>query len=262
MKLVAENIDLWLGRRQILHQVGLTAAAGCFTVIIGPNGSGKTTLLRSLTGDVAPRRGGVTLNGVDIASCQAHELAAMRAVLPQHSTLSFPFTASEIVSIGFATRPVGRAERAALIAAALSKVGLPGRGGEMYQQMSGGEQQRVQLARALVQVWLPMTQQGPCWLFLDEPVSSLDIAHQMTVMRIAANYAASGGGVVAVMHDLNLTAMFADRVVLMHEGRVTAEGRPERVMTNEHLSQAYGCNLRINHAPDDGVWMLPQAVGA
>ena len=262
MRLVAHSLDLWLGRRQILHGAGLVAQAGRVTAIIGPNGSGKTTLLRALTGDVTPRSGRITLNGTDIATRLPHDLAALRAVLPQHSTLSFPFTASEIVGIGLSTRPVIGPARAALISAALARVGLPGRGGQLYQQMSGGEQQRVQLARALVQVWQPVTPEGPRWLFLDEPVSSLDIAHQLTVMRIAADYAAAGGGVVAVMHDLNLTAMFADRVALMQGGRVVAQGRPEAVMTDDNLSRAYGCDLRINRAPDQGVWMLPQSIVA
>lgn len=261
MSLIAKDIDLWLGRSQILHDVALRAAAGQFTAIIGPNGSGKTTLLRTLTGELAPRSGTVMLNGADVPTSPAHVLAALRSVLPQQSALSFPFTASEIVAIGLSTRPVTGAERAALIAAALCRVGLPGRGAQMYQQMSGGEQQRVQLARALVQVWQPVTDRGPCWLFLDEPVSSLDIAHQLTVMRLAADYARSGGGVLAVMHDLNLTAMFADQVVLMHQGRVIAHGAPRDVITDTHLSHAYGCDLQVNTAPQNGVWMLPQAAG-
>lgn len=257
MTLQATDIDIWLGRRQILHGVDLTAKSGQVTAIIGPNGSGKTTLLRALTGEVQPCSGAVFLNGADVHACSPARLSAMRAVLPQQSALSFPFTVAEIVGIGLSTRRIGAKDRAALIAAALSRVGLGGRGASLYQQMSGGEQQRVQLARALVQVWQPVTASGPSWLFLDEPVSSLDIAHQIAIMKLAGMYARSGGGVVAVMHDLNLTSIFADRIVLMQDGRVIAHGAPADVLTDTNLSRTYGCDLRTNLAPSAGTWILP-----
>ena len=98
---------------------------------------------------------------------------------------------------------------------ALARVDLAGFEGRMYQELSGGEQQRVQLARVLCQVWTPVAEGRARYLFLDEPVSSLDIGHQLSVMRLARDFAARGGGVVAVMHDLNLTSMFADQVVMM-----------------------------------------------
>lgn len=258
MSLTARDIRLRLGRAEILHGVDLTARAGQLTAIIGPNGSGKTSLMRVLTGELAPVWGEAMLNGQPIASHHPEALARRRAVLPQQSALSFPFSVAEIVRIGLHSLLAGEAERDALIRAALIQVGLPGYAGRLYQELSGGEQQRVQLARALVQVWQPMGDDGPRWLFLDEPVSSLDIAHQLTVMRLAAQYARRGGGVVAVMHDLNLTAMFADHVLLMKGGRARAEGPLSQVMTDDLLSEAYGCNLRVGHAPPEGVWLLPQ----
>lgn len=260
MKLQARNINLRLGRTEILHDVGVTAQAGQVTAIIGPNGSGKTTLLRALTGELTPSSGVVRLNDHDIAGMHPGKLAGMRAVLPQQSTLSFPFTAAEIIRIGLTSFPGSDSEADALIEAALHQVGLSGYAGRLYQELSGGEQQRVQLARALVQVWHPETAEGPRWLFLDEPVSSLDIAHQLTVMRLAADYAQRKGGVVAIMHDLNLTAMFADHVLLMQNGRAIAEGPPDQVLTDNLLSRAYGCSLQVSHKPGSGVWFLPQGV--
>ena len=127
-----------------------------------------------------------------------------------------------------------------------------------YQELSGGEQQRAQLARVLCQVWRPIVDGEPCWLLLDEPVASLDIAHQLMVMQIARDYARAGGGVVAVMHDLNLTAMFADAVTILSEGRVLAAGSIGDVMRDEVLSPAYGCQLRVNVAPPLGsTYVLP-----
>ncbi|KGJ05611.1 iron complex transport system ATP-binding protein [Paracoccus halophilus] len=258
MSLAARNLAIRLGRALILKGVDLTARAGCLTAIIGPNGSGKTTLLRALTGELAATSGQVVLNGRDIAGFRPHELAALRAVLPQQTALSFPFTATEIVRIGLTSHPGRETDRDDLIRAALAAVGLPGHAGRLYQQLSGGEQQRVQLARALAQVWQPLGDDGPRWLLLDEPVSSLDIAHQLTVMRLAADYARRGGGVIAVMHDLNLTAMFADHLLLMHEGRAMGEGTPAEVLTDDLLSRAYGCRLCVNRAPVQGIWLLPQ----
>lgn len=258
MSLIARDLTVRLGRTEVLHGVNITARPGQFTAIIGPNGSGKTTLLRSLIGELTPAAGQITLNGRDISSMLPHELAALRAVLPQHAALSFPFTATEVVRIGLTTHPGPETARDALIRAALAAVDLPGHAGRLYQELSGGEQQRVQLARALAQVWRSEGPDGARWLILDEPVSSLDIAHQLTVMRLAADYARRGGGVVAVMHDLNLTAMYADHVLLMHEGRDLAEGPPEHVLASDLLSRAYGCRIAVGQTPSRGPWVLPQ----
>lgn len=258
MSLIATDIHLRLGRNEVLKGIDLGAQAGQLTAIIGPNGSGKTSLMRVLTGEITPAAGRVTLNGRALSGLHPETLARRRAVLPQQSALSFPFTVAEIVRIGLHASPHGADACDAMIRAALAEVGLPLHAGRFYQELSGGEQQRVQLARALVQVWHPVVDDGPCWLLLDEPVSSLDIAHQLSVMRLAARFARRGGGVVAIMHDLNLTAMFADRVMLMADGRACAEGPPSEVMTDTLLSTAYGCRLRVSHTPTSGVWLLPQ----
>lgn len=259
MSLIARNLHVTLAGRPVLHGADLTAATGALTAIIGPNGSGKTTLLRALTGEIAPARGQVSLNGTDIATLSPPALARLRAVLPQHSALGFPFTAAEIIRIGLDSLPLSEAERAALIRRALAQVGLPGHAGRLWQDMSGGEQQRIQLARALAQIAAPGPAATPRWLLLDEPVSSLDIAHQLAVMRLARDHASRQGGTIAVMHDLNLTAMFADHVLLLQEGRVLAEGPPELVLCDRLLERAYGCRLRIRQAPRNGVWLLPHS---
>nr|WP_225612471.1 heme ABC transporter ATP-binding protein [Paracoccus sp. PAR01] len=252
--MIAQDIAVSIGRKRILNGVSLQAEAGQFTAIVGPNGSGKTTLMRALTGEL-PHRGAIRLGGRDLDAFAPEDLARRRGVLPQAAALSFPFTVAEVVRIGLEAR----GERAdALVPAALAAVDLPGFSGRLYQQLSGGEQQRVQLARVLAQVWQPVDDQGPRWLFLDEPVSSLDIAHQLTVMRLAADYARRGGGVIAVMHDLNLTALFAQKVILMGKGEVLAQGTPAEVLTDATLSHAYGCDLRVNTVPAEGIWILPQ----
>lgn len=253
------NLSVTLGHREVLRAVDVTARPGALTAIVGPNGSGKTTLLRAATGDI-DYRGHARLNGTEIAGAAPWRMAAMRAVLAQATTLSFPFTAAEVVRLGqSAGIGAGGPDRSL---AALARVGLSGYGGRLYQELSGGEQQRVHLARVLTQVWEPLAHGAPRWLFLDEPVSSLDIGHQLQIMRLARAFADAGGGVVAVMHDLNLTAMFADAVALLAEGRVVAAGAPAEVLTDAHLSKAYGCALRVGVAPMDAPFVLPQAAGA
>jgi len=255
----ARDIAVTLGRKQVLDGAFLHARAGEMTVIVGPNGSGKTTLLRAITGDLA-YRGTVTLDGESMAGLAPHILAERRAVLPQSSILAFPFTVHEVVRLGLIGRTALRADAAHLPARALERVGLAGYGARFFQELSGGEQARAQLARVLLQVWEPVQGGVPRWLFLDEPVAALDIGHQLQVMQLARRFAQAGGGVVAVMHDLNLTAMFADRVVLMLDGRVLAHGSVAEVLTDQNLSRAYGCQLRVSSLPPQGTaFILPQA---
>lgn len=260
MTLDARAIGLSLGGKTILDRVDFTADPGEVTAIVGPNGSGKTTLLRIITGEERGR-GRVHLGGVEVTPANGPRLAPVRGVLPQASRLAFPFKVIEVIRIGHRAGPY--ATDPALPERALAAVGLSGFGGRYYQDLSGGEQQRVQLARVLTQVWQPVRDGRPCWLFLDEPVASLDIGHQLGIMQLVRDYADRGGGVVTVMHDLNLTALHADQVTLMQQGRVAATGAPADVLTDDILSRAYDCNIRTSTAPAGGLpFILPQAVVA
>ncbi|MCX7567318.1 heme ABC transporter ATP-binding protein [Sulfitobacter sp. F26169L] len=241
--LEALNIRARIGNKEILHGIDFQAKAGEITAIVGPNGSGKSTLLKTITDEI-DYSGTIRLNGRDTAAMKPWELAALRGVLPQAATLAFPFTVIEVVRMGLTTGTSG--DRADVPARALAAVGLDGYAGRFYQELSGGEQQRAQLARVLCQVWQPVVDGTPRWLLLDEPVASLDIGHQLLVMELVKDYAARGGGVVAVMHDLNLSAMFATRIAMIMKGTLLVSGTPETVMQDEILSKAYDCTLRVN----------------
>lgn len=251
----ARGITVDLGHTRVLHGIDFHARPGEVTAIVGPNGSGKTTLMRALTGEVS-YGGRIEIGGLDISRAKGWELAARRAVLPQATTLAFPFTVIEVVRMGLASGQHGDDRH--LPSRALAEVGLGGQENRFFQELSGGEQQRAHLARVLVQVWHPVEADGPRWLLLDEPVSSLDIAHQLEVMGRITRYARDGGGVVTVMHDLNLTALHADRIAIMAVGRLRAIGPPTEVMTDALLSEVYGCRLRVGTAPEGAApFILP-----
>lgn len=253
----ASDIHVSLGRKEVLRGIDFAAQPGAVTAIVGPNGSGKTTLLRAMTGDI-PYDGKITYNGRDASSLKIWEMAALRGVLPQISTIAFPFTVIEIVRLGL-TAGLSAADTD-IPQQALERVDLAGFANRFYQDLSGGEQQRVQLARVLAQVWTPVVNGAPRWLFLDEPVTGLDIGHQFVVMDLAREFASQGGGVVAIMHDLNLTAMFADKVVVIHNGKVAVSGPPKIAITDSMLLNIYNCPVQVNTLPTSGEpFVLPQA---
>ncbi|MFU0503338.1 heme ABC transporter ATP-binding protein [Pseudaminobacter sp. NGMCC 1.201702] len=259
--LEARDVSVSIGAKRIISNISFEVRAGEVASIVGPNGSGKTTFLKALTGEL-PYTGAITMNNRLIAALKPWEAAAMRAVLPQATALSFPFTVREIVKLGLMGGRSGAlpGEEDRLPERALARVDLEGFAGRLYQELSGGEQQRVQLARVLCQVWAPVLDGKPRYLFLDEPVSSLDIRHQLIIMNIARDFARRGGGVVAILHDLNLTAMFSDRVFVMHRGSLAAAGSPQDVLNDELISNVFECRLKVGTAPAGNVpFVLPQS---
>lgn len=240
-----DRISVALSGRAVVKDLTFTAQAGALTAIIGPNGSGKTTTMKSISGE---RRfeGSIRFNGRDLRSMSAKELALSRGVLAQSASLGFPFLVREVLEMGIVagdTHDAGKAER--VMAKALDSVDLNGFGTRVASRMSGGEQARMHMARVLCQIHEAVRDGIPNWLFLDEPVASLDIKHQLAIMAIARDFAARGGGVIAVLHDLNLTAMFADHVVMLKGGRLQAAGAPKDVFTEGALESVYGCRLEV-----------------
>ena len=257
----AFDVSVAIGGKRIVSGVDFEARPGEIAAIVGPNGSGKTTFLKALSGELA-YAGRVAVNGRDLSAMKPVEAATLRAVLPQAAVLAFPFTVREIVKLGLVDGRSGvlAGEDSRLPERALARVDLEGFAGRFYQELSGGEQQRVQLARVLCQVWAPVLDGQPRYLFLDEPVSSLDIRHQLIIMNIARDFARRGGGVVTILHDLNLTAMYADRVFVMHHGRLAAAGTPKEVLSDGLIEKVFECRLKVGALPTGGVpFVLPQS---
>jgi iron complex transport system ATP-binding protein len=260
-----ETRGLWVetGGRALLASVDLVVAPGRITVLIGPNGAGKTTLLRVLSGEVAPTRGEARLDGEPLRAYSAAELARRRAVVPQASSVAFPFTVREVVLLGVTVPglalPDAVADRRA--DAALDTVGLVPFADRLYSTLSGGERQRVHIARAMCQLAAGsrrLTETG-C-LLLDEPTASLDLGYQGQVLSAMRQQAAEGHAVLAILHDLNLAAAVADHLVLLAAGRVAKAGHPQDVLRDDVLSESYGCPVAANRVPHNGrPFVLPPA---
>lgn len=256
-----DHASLRLAGRAILDDVSLQVAPGRLTVVVGPNGAGKSTCIKLLSGEIRPDRGRALFEGRALRDMPAHELASRRAVLPQSAQLAFPFTVHEVVRLGIDSRKgLSDVTRRHLPQHALERVDLGGFGGRRYQELSGGEQQRVHLARVLCQVGDPVQEGRPQYLFLDEPTASLDIRHQLSTLAIARDFARAGGGALAILHDLNLAAAFADHLIVIHRGQVFAEGPPAAVITDATMSQVFGVTLRVGQTPGAGIpFVLPQS---
>jgi iron complex transport system ATP-binding protein len=258
-----DTIFVKLAGRAVIHGLSFTAAPGQLTAIIGPNGSGKTTTLRALSGERA-YDGRIALGGRDLKSMSAHAMAMERGVLAQSISLGFPFKVREILEMGVVAGDIhSAAEAEQVMARALAAVDLSGFEDRVATALSGGEQARMHMARVLCQISSPVRDGRARWLFLDEPVASLDVKHQVAIMTLARAFARAGGGVLAVMHDLNLTSMFADKVVMLKDGRKHAEGDPQAVFTEANLQAVYGCPLSVSRDPASGqVRIFPLPVAA
>ncbi|MCX5513493.1 heme ABC transporter ATP-binding protein [Kaistia algarum] len=255
----AERITVRAGTRQLLSDVSVAIAPGQVAVVVGPNGAGKSTLMRTMTGEIRPAAGQVRLDGQPLERIGAGRLAERRAVLPQASSLAFPFTVHEVVRLGVSRLRDPAAVRGR-VAEALSRVDLGDFGPRFFQELSGGEQQRVHLARVLCQVWKPVEDGVPNYLFLDEPTASLDLRHQILILDEARRFARAGGGVVAILHDLNLAALYGDHLVVIANGHVASEGPPQKVLTDAMIRSVFGIAIRVGSAPAGRPFILPHAV--
>ncbi|MDQ7246802.1 heme ABC transporter ATP-binding protein [Dongia sedimenti] len=248
--ITARNIRRRIGG---LEDISLEVPAGACTAIIGPNGAGKSTLLDLLAGRSRADSGAVEFGGQPIADWAPLDLARRRAFLPQSLEVAFPIRVMDLVMLGrspYHGRVSAQEDRAAA-ETALRLTDAWHLRDRAYQRISGGERQRVQLARVIAQIWRPGSQDGePRMLLLDEPTASLDPGHRLAVMRLLRDLAIAGIGVVLALHDLNDAARFADQVVLLHQGRILSEGGPADAMQAEVLTSAYGAEAEVIRAGD------------
>jgi iron complex transport system ATP-binding protein len=234
------------GRTQVLENVTFSVAEGDFFVIIGPNGSGKTTLMKMMAGIQKPAAGRVTVMGRPISRYNRKVLAQTIAYVPQNMPSDFPFSVREIVMMGRTPYQgmLGLESEADRVKAeqAIAFTGIEHLAGRRLSQLSGGECQRVFIARAICQ--------EPRLILLDEPTASLDLSHQVRIMDLMEKLRAEKQiTVVMVSHDVNLAAMYGDRLLLLDKGRITEIGSPGKVLTYQTLEKSYGCTLLVDESP-------------
>jgi iron complex transport system ATP-binding protein len=255
--LEARDITFRVGGRELLSAVSVKFEPGRLHLVIGPNGAGKSTLVKVLARLLRPHEGQVLYAGADVQRASEIELARRRAVLSQAVEVAFPLTVREVVMMGrhphFGSRPGAADEK--VVDELMEFFDVTEFDGRDYQTLSGGERQRVNFARVLAQLWRP----GPAcrYLFLDEPLTFLDIRHQIEFMKKVRAFAGAADVVtVGVVHDLNLAARFADQIVLLHEGRVTAAGAPAEVLTRERIREVFGVEPTFVPAGHSGLHLI------
>ncbi|WP_340119547.1 heme ABC transporter ATP-binding protein [Pelagibius sp. 7325] len=257
----ADDIHVRFGAAEVLRGPSLAVAPGEVVAVLGPNGAGKSTLLAVLAGTLRPQQGEAALEGRALADWPPRALALRRAVLPQHSELAFGFPVLEVVLLGRSPHAgaSSRADDLAIAVACLAEAEVSHLAHRLYTTLSGGERQRVQLARVLAQIDFAQTDGGdrPRYLLLDEPTSSLDLAHQHATLKTARRAAQRGIGVLAILHDLNLAAMYADRLVVLSRGSLAAEGTPVDVLTEDLVRGTFDLPVHITRHPTRG---CPQVV--
>lgn len=216
------DVHYRVGEAHILRGVGARFQSGRFNVVLGPNGAGKSTFLRIASGLLAPTEGDVRYGERSLRDFDTDALARERAVLSQHVELAFPLAAEDVVLMGRYPH-YGRAPRARdreIVDRALELVAMTGQRHQPYPTLSGGEQQKIQLARVLAQIWNYDTPQRERYLFLDEPTSNLDVHYQLHLLNIARELLQYGCTVVAVLHDLNVAFHYGDTFVVLDHGVV------------------------------------------
>ncbi|WP_088346529.1 MULTISPECIES: ABC transporter ATP-binding protein [Rhodomicrobium] len=255
MNLRLDKLDVMMGGRKVLRGISLEAGRGALMIVVGPNGAGKTTLLRAIACLLASS-GGLDWDGQGLAGMSAAARAKLIAYLPQGHVAHWPITARDVVTIGrapFATSLTRLSHAdAQAIDAALDAVDARAFAERPITELSGGERARVMLARALA-VGAPL-------LLADEPVASLDPAHQLAVMDILVAQAKSGRLVIAVSHDLILAARYADSVLVLRDGEVAAFGAPEATLTADLLRDVFNVEALELSAPGHALQIPWKAV--
>jgi len=249
--LSVKDISFSVGDRALLSGLNFEATPGEFIAILGPNGAGKSTLMKLIGGQLEAAAGEISWRDQDVRKGCQKTLARQRAVLTQHTQVAFDFSVESIVLMGryphFRNAP-GRQDEIA-VCQALSDTDMTSYSERNIQTLSGGEQQRTHISRVLAQLFEEEQQNDAKLLLLDEPLNNLDIRHQHNILQYSAGYSQKGNVVLAVLHDINMAAMYAHKVLLMKQGRLLAFGTPHEVLTDQLLTTCYDFPARVTRNP-------------
>ncbi len=248
--LKTENIQYTIGKKIILHGISTAFHPGEFNMILGPNGSGKSSFLKIFSGETTKFSGSVFYQHQQITDLRKEELAKCRAVMSQQPELSFPLTGEEVVMMGryphFTFAPNKKDIRICM--EVMDRMNLSAFRERNYLTLSGGEKQRVQFARVLAQLW-EKPADGCRYLFLDEPLTSLDIKYQQEFLQIASDFLDDQTVLIAVMHDINLASQYGDRLFFLKEGSLVSEGSSKDILSEDLLRNVFDVSASIINNP-------------
>ncbi|QUM87830.1 heme ABC transporter ATP-binding protein [Moritella sp. 36] len=244
-----QQLNYHIAGKCIFNDLNLTLEEGEFLAVLGPNGAGKSSLFKAITGELKPTSGAIFLNGEVRNSISMREIAKTLAVLPQSASLSFAFQVIDVVMMGGLQADCSQAKVKDLADIILTEQEIEHLRIRSYPTLSGGEKQRVHFARVLLQLAVG-NKNKPQLLLLDEPTAALDINYQHQLLKSAKHLAQTGVAVIAVLHDLNLAAKYADRIILLKEGNICANGSAEQVVTTDNIRDVYGYESTVINNSD------------
>lgn len=246
MDIVTRDLCISVPRKRIVENASIHVDEGEFVGLLGPNGSGKSTLLKTIYRTMKKESGEMSVDGRRVEDMTLRENALLMSVVTQHNYFNFDFKVEEVVMMGRTphkrSMEMDNDEDRRIVREALEKVNMYGLRDRSFSSLSGGEQQRIILARALAQ-------QTPC-LVLDEPTNHLDVKYQLEVLDVVKEL---GCTTLCALHDLNLAAEYCDRIYILLDGRIVAEGRPDEIITEELIERVYGVKASVGRHPETGL---------
>lgn len=256
--LSASNITFRVGNKPLISDISVSFACSQLHLIIGPNGAGKSTLVKVLARLLRPQTGKVEYEGTDVSTTSEAQLAKRRAVLSQAVEVAFPLSVREVVMMGryphFGGRPGPADEQ--VVNEVMQHFDVTEFSERDYQTLSGGERQRVNFARVLAQLWRDGSVECR-YLFLDEPLTFLDIRHQIDFLKKIRTFTAAPDVVtIGVVHDLNLAARFADQIILLNEGRLVANGTAAEVLTADRIEEVFKVRPTLIRSEASGMHLI------
>lgn len=245
--LTAETITFEINNRKLVKDVTFNLCPGEMIAVLGANGAGKSTMLKMLSGELKPTSGSVSLNGKALSSYRPEVLARKRAVMNQQNSVNMDFLCSQIVLMGryphYKNKPAAADLR--IVTETLEVCGVGHLAERAYFTLSGGEQQRVQLARVLAQVW----DQPGALILMDEPVASMDLQYQQQTLAILKALSRKNFMVIAILHEINLAAQYADRIIMLKNGRKWQDGSPVEVLKPNHIYTVFNVETEVHIHP-------------
>ena len=251
MSIEIVDLSYVIGERFILKNINLSIEPGKIITILGPNGAGKSTLIKLLAGDKQPTKGKIYYENSDFSNFSLEEKAELRAVMSQSQVINFDYTVKEIVEMGWIDRGVlhQKTNFNKEINIISNKCLIKNLLHRKFNTLSGGEQKRVHFARTLLQLWSPFDNKRNKYLILDEPLSNLDLFHEINFMNIIKELSKRKIGIVLILHDLNITAKYSDFIAMMSEGHLKFYGSPSQVLTRNNLYEVYKLKMKVSRNP-------------